>query len=195
MKNTKKMMALLLALTLVLGCAIGGTVAYLQMKTDSVVNTFTTSDVSITLEESASQWNDNDNSALTNSYKMVPGAVLAKDPKVTVIGGSEACYVFVEIVESDNFGDYLEYTVADGWTPIATNSNVYYRTVDASNADQEFAVLLNNQVTVKSTVTKTDMAEANGKLPTLTFTAYAIQLNHLKDVTDAAGAWALIPKQ
>ena len=183
----KKGLALLLALMLVIGAAVGGTVAWLTAKTDAVVNTFTTSDISIKLEET------------TTDYKMVPGYAISKDPTVTVLAGSEKCYLFVKLEESDNFDDFLNFTIADDWTQgDGTNipSDVWYRTVDASTANQEFAVLKDDQVTVKESVTKADM---NGltetTYPKLTVTAYASQFS--KDGTTnftAAEAWTNVPK-
>lgn len=163
----KKTLALFLALALVLVGIIGGTMAWLTDTTEEVVNTFTDSDIDITLVETTG-----------NDYKMVPGYTISKDPKVTVVAGSEKCYLFVKLEKSENFDNFLTYEMADGWTELTGVDNVYYRTVDASTADQEFAVLKDNQVAVKGTVTKEMMnglAEAN--YPTLTVTAYASQFN------------------
>ena len=167
-KNSKKMVALLLALCLLIGGVVGGTIAYLVDKTDPVVNTFTTSDVDITLGET------------TTDYKMVPGATIKKDPTVTVKAGSEACYVFVKVEKSTNFGTYMTYGMAEGWNQLKDGNGtdvagVFYREVAAGSADQEFAVLKNNQVTVLTSVTKAMMETAKTAKPTLTFTAYAIQ--------------------
>ena len=195
-KRTRCLKATVAVLSVVLAMLIGiaGTLAYLKDSTDPVVNTFTSSDVSITLEESASEWDDEDDDTRTNSYKMVPGATINKDPKVTVLADSEACYVFVKVVKSGNFDTYMEYTMAEGWTQVPNVSGVYYRQVSASTADQPFDVLLNNQVTVKSTVTKANMQLIDGvgdddqPAPTLTFTAYAIQSENL-NTTDMADIW------
>lgn len=164
----KKSVALVLALALVVVCIVGGTLAWLTDKTDPVVNTFTTSDISITLTES-----DNLN------LQMIPGYTITKDPKVTVKAGSEKCYLFVKLEKSANFDTFMKYSMAAGWTQGDGTSiplYVWYRTVDSSTSDQEFTVIANNQVTVKDTVTKADM---NGlettSLPTLTVTAYASQ--------------------
>ena len=184
----KKTFVLLLALVLIAGAAVGGTLAWLTDTTEAVQNTFTTSDIDITLVET------------TSEFKMVPGCTIEKDPKVTVKAGSEKCYLFVKIEKSSNFDNFMTYTVANDWKALNdTNSDgvaddgVYYRVVEASNADQEFAVLKDNQVTVKGTVTKADMEAlkaADATLPTLTFTAYASQ--YMKNNTEpftAADAW------
>ena len=164
-KNSKKMVALLLALCLLIGGVVGGTIAYLVDKTNPVVNTFTTSDVDIELKENTG-----------TEYKMVPGATIAKDPTVTVKSGSEACYVFVK-VDAVNTTNYISYSIAEDWTLVDGQSNIYYKTVDAATAatGTSLPILAGNQVTVLSTVTKADMTEAEAAKPTLTFTAYAIQ--------------------
>ncbi|MBO5301957.1 MAG: hypothetical protein J6A81_07070, partial [Peptococcaceae bacterium] len=80
MKNMKRI-ALVVAITLLLGCAIGGTMAWLIDDTDPVVNTFTSSDVEITLDESdVDNSTDDKDRDTSNSYKMVPGATITKDP-------------------------------------------------------------------------------------------------------------------
>ncbi len=178
----KKTVALLLALVLVVGVAAGGTMAWLLDKTDSITNTFTAGDVAITLSETDPE---NDNNAANNSYKMVPGATISKDPKVTVTDTSESCYVFVELTKSDNFDTFMTYTVADGWTQGTGDgeggngvpTNVYYRTVNATDTTRTFSVLSGDTVSVKSDVTKAQLnAVATNGQPTLTVTAYACQL-------------------
>lgn len=188
MKNGKfsnhhgmKGLALVLALVLLVGAAIGGTLAWLTATTEEVQNTFSTSDINITLTETTG-----------TSYQMIPGWTITKDPLVTVKAGSEDCYLFVKIEKSANFDSFMEYTVADGWTALAGVDGVYYRVVNANASDQEFAVLADNTVTVKGTVTKEMMnALTASTYPTLTFTAYASQ--YYKNNTTAftaAEAWA-----
>ena len=170
----KKTLALFLALALVLGGVIGGTMAWLTDKTPGIVNTFTDSDIEITLTETGAENN-------ANSYKMVPGYTISKDPKVTVVKGSEKCYLFVKLEKSEKFDSFLTYEIATGWTQLtdAEGKNVdgvYYRIVEASDKDQLFSVLKGDKVTVLDSVTKTMMdglSEAN--YPKLTVTAYASQ--------------------
>lgn len=183
----KKSVALVLALALVVVCIVGGTLAWLTDATDPVVNTFTTSDINITLEETGATNN-------ANSYQMIPGYTITKDPKVTVIAGSEKCYLFVKLEKSTNFDSFMTYDMASGWTQgDETNipSNVWYRAVDSSTSDQEFTVIANNQVTVNGTVTKEMMNNLTETTrPTLTVTAYASQFNSSNATTfTAAQAW------
>ncbi len=176
----------LLALVLVVGCAVGGTIAWLTATTEPVVNTFTYGKIKIELTETTG-----------TEYKIIPGVNISKDPKVTVKADSEACWLFVKVAEKGTFvTDKVTYSIANGWMPLdATNHpGVYYREVDAVTADTNFNVLAgdttypNGVVTVSENLTK---AEANSVATqsTLTFTAYAVQ----KDGIDtAAEAWAKV---
>ena len=171
-----KAFAALLAVTLLVGSAIGGTLAWLTSKSDSLVNTFTIGNVAITLAETTG-----------NDYKVTPGVPVAKDPKVTVTAGSEACWVFVEIQESENWPDGLTYDPADGWTPLTSEAGVYYRDV-ASNPiqNQDFYVLAGDDKHPNGIV-KVDekLTELDAKRPTLIFTAYAIQQEGIETAEDA----------
>lgn len=174
----------MLALVLVIGCAVGGTVAWLVSSTDPVVNTFTYGDINITLGETTG-----------NDYKIIPGVNIDKNPKVTVKGGSEACWLFVK-VEEENWPTFTEsdgtrkvkYGIADGWTALTGETGVYYREVVAVTADTSFDVLAGNVVTVSEELTKAEVNSITAdNQPKLTFTAYAVQ----KDgIADAATAWA-----
>lgn len=185
----------IVAVALVLCCVVGGTLAWLQAKTTSVVNTFTYGDINIELKETTG-----------STYKMIPGSTLAKDPKVTVKANSEACYLFVKIEKSANYSTYLaDYDVADGWTQLVDDKGdnvdgVYYRTVAANTVDQDFYVLKgegtgtlkNGFVKVNTDVDKADMAALQGEnatLPTLTFTAYAVQSENITG--GVYGAWTI----
>ena len=171
----KKKLTTVLAIVLVVALSVAGTYAYLTDKTGPVVNTFTVGNVNIDLTEK------------TTDYKMVPGTTINKDPKVTVKANSEDCWLFVKVEKSANFDSFLTYDMANGWTKL--EEGVFYRPVEAGAADQDFAVLANDTVTVKPDVTK-DMMDAidNGTAakPTLTFTAYACQADGF---TSAAAAW------
>lgn len=180
----KKTIALVLALVLIVGAAIGGTVAYLTDKTASVKNTFTIGKVDIDLTETGAVNN-------AKSYKMIPGDTLSKDPKVTVTANSEDSWVFVKVV-ANNVSDYLEYSIDSGWTKLSDDvPGVYYRSYTSSATATDYAVLTNNQVKVKDTVTNELMSQAANNYPTLTFTAYAIQKANFANVADA---WAEVSK-
>ena len=168
----------MLALVLAIGCAVGGTVAWLVSSTNAVVNTFTYGDINITLGETTGA-----------TYKIIPGVNIDKDPKVTVKKDSEACWLFVKVEEEGTFvANKVTYSIADGWTKgDGTNipANVYYRAVDAVTSDTDFAVLKDNKIYVSEELSKSDIQSITAQ-PKLTFTAYAVQ----KDgIDDAATAW------
>lgn len=170
----KKKVLSIVAVVLVLCCAIGGTLAWLTDKTDPVVNTFAVGDINIELKET------------TTNYKMVPGNTISKDPKVTVQANSEACWLFVKVEKSSNFDSFMTYDMADGWTALPGVTGVYYREVAATTAATDFSVLKDNSVLVKDSVTKADLnALTRDTFPTLTFTAYAVQKDNVATATDA----------
>lgn len=175
----KKSIALLLALVLVFGVAVGGTIAWLTANTVPVVNTFTTSGIDITLTETWNYNSDNDEVNDKWQVQMIPGWSYTKDPKVTVLKDSEDCFLFVKVENSSSFDTYMTYEVAEGWTQLMNGTTavegVYYREVAKSTtANQDFPVLKDNKVTVKDTITNTEMDALTGNL-TLTVTAYASQ--------------------
>lgn len=174
----------LLALVLVIGCVAGGTVAWLVAKTDPVVNTFTYGNIDITLTETTG-----------TSYKIIPGKDIEKNPKVTVKGGSEACWLFVKVEEvgaiSTITTDPVHYAIDTGWAQLKDKdgkdvSGVYYRLVDAVDNDTAFNVLKDNKIIVSGELTKETINGYAVQQPTLTFTAYAVQK---ENIADAKTAW------
>lgn len=169
-RSTLKPLLVAMAVVLLIGCVAGGTLAWLTSTPSAVTNTFTTSDINITLTET------------DRTYKMIPGWTIDKDPKVTVTKGSEKCYVFVKVTESSNFGSFMTYDIASGWTQLQNeNGNVggvYYRVAETATVNQTFAVLKDNKVSVRDNVNKEAMnALTTTSYPTLTFQAAAIQYN------------------
>ena len=173
----KKLTVSLAVLALVAYMTAGATLAWLTAKTSSVTNTFTYGDINIELKETTGE-----------SYKMVPGNTIAKDPKVTVKANSEACWLVVKVEKSTNLDEFMTYGIADGWTKLDGVDGVYYREVDSPTDDTVFDVLKDNSVTVKTTVTKEQFNSLTSN-PTLTFTAYACQKDN---VSTATQAWNLV---
>ena len=211
-KSSRKVVILLVALMLLVGCAIGGTLAWLIAQSNTVTNTFTVGNIKISLSETnaspASQ--DEGETDLVKSFKMVPGAEIEKDPKVTVSDDSESCWLFVKVIAENGVAltaaaedtDFISYDIASGWTLVDQNKNVYGREVKADDEEKTFSILANDKVLVLDSVTKDMMDDlTDATQPTLTFQAYAIQSEGLTtgegdnktDVTTAAAAWALIP--
>lgn len=190
--NRKKGWIAILAVAVVLLGVAGGTLAWLIDQTESVVNTFTYGDITIELTETDTD--DGDNNPLTNEYKMVPGQTITKDPVLTVVAGSEDCWLFVKLEKSvdADFDAFMSYEMADGWTALDGVDGVYYREVaaaDVADADMAFGVIRDNTVTVKSEVTKQMLNElTDATYPKLTVTGYAVQK---AGMATAADAWAV----
>lgn len=193
----KKKIALLMACVMAFGVAVGGTLAWLTDNTAPVVNTFTDSDINITLEESV----DTDKNR-AESFQMIPGHTIVKNPKVKVETGSEDCWLFVKITESTDpdLDAYISYAIADqydatknpcGWQIVQTeNANgetIIGRKVYKDDTTKEFGVIgymdgttfVADKVLVKDTVNKDMMDAIDGTdetNPTLKFQAAAVQL-------------------
>lgn len=179
-----KLITLILAVSMLLTGVLGGTIAWLVDKTDPVVNTFTYGDINIDLEETPTP--DDDDNPDTNEYEMIPGEEITKDPKVTVNTDSKASWLFVKLVKSDNFDDFMEYEITDGWFPLTDEqgnivTGVYFREqTEVTDQDVVIEVIKDNKVRVKESVTKEmlnalDPEGADATYPTLTVTAYAVQ--------------------
>lgn len=175
-------LVLLLAVVMVIGCAVGGTVAWLISKPAAITNTFTVGNIDATLTEEA------------ETFHIVPGVDIAKDPVATVKADSEDCYLFVKVTEAnwpaftekDSTTRKVDYQIDSGWWT-KLEDGVYYREVSQSKTDQAFNILKDNKVTVSSNLTKEELATVTTQ-PTLTFTVYAVQK---AGVDTAAKAWEL----
>lgn len=201
----KKKITLVVALALVLVVGVFGTLAWLTDTTQTVTNTFTVGNVDITLAETGATTDNNGNQA--KSFKMVPGVEIDKDPKVTVVNGSEDCWLFVKLTEgigtvtvngvTKTFDDFITYAVADGWTQVGTETNgvsVFGRKVLATDTTKTFDVIgyyagstfVPNKVMVDGANVTKDMMDAlqtagENAYPTLTVQAYAIQVQGFND--------------
>ncbi len=191
-QSVSKLLVMAVSLMLIICTVVGGTVAWLITKTDSVVNTFTYGDINIALEETDTN-KDGDGDPNTNDYPMIPGNSITKDPKVTSKANSENAWLFVKLEKSENFDEFMTYEIAAGWTALEGVDGVYYREMDKASTDAELYVIKDNAVYVKESVTKEmlNALDANGlsNYPTLTVTAYAVQRD--SNITTAVQAWAL----
>ena len=212
-KNTRKLKkaALLLCSAVLLVCiSIGATVAYLTSK-DTVVNTFTVGNVQIKLDEAKANTDGtlvpNAERVKANSYKLLPGHTYNKDPMVTVLKGSESCYVKMTVTFSEaaaldaifapdgatltsifNGYDSGNWTYKGNTKDTSANTRTYefwYKeTVAAPDGDIALDALFDS-ITVPGTITNTQLATIEGM--TITVNAYAIQADGF-DTPDLA--WA-----
>lgn len=137
----------ILSTVLLVGGTVGVTLAWLTAESTPVRNTFTESDINITLSETKPE---------NNTAPMIPGCTIDKDPKVRVVEGSEDCWLFVKITESTtpDLDNYICYEIADkydatekphGWQIVQDeNENgeiVIGRKVYKDDAIKEFSIL------------------------------------------------------
>ena len=199
-KLNKKIIAMLsifiMLAMVVIGRSVSGTVAWLVSKSEPKVSTFTLGDINITLAESD----------FGSQPKIIPGVNIKKDPKVTVMDNSEACWLFVK-VEERNWPEFKEengtrkvsYSVNNGWSDLKGTPGVYFREVSAEDAQMGmvYTVLVGNEsyqngvIKVSQELTKEEVnrISSSENKPSLTFTAYAVQRAGI-DTADAA--WATV---
>lgn len=180
----KKAIIITAAVIVLIAVGAASTIAWLTATSSTLTNTFTVGKVDITLREPV--WDSYEDNLL------VPGKALTKDPIVTVLAGSEKCYVFVKIETAPDLDAVIDYDIAAGWTALGTpNTDVYYQVAEKSANNTGLPVLANNQVAVPTTVDAAGLAEVQTAVDTMKITAYAIQFDYLTDATPA-GAWALV---
>ena len=157
--------------------ATGTTLAYLVTTSGPVENVFTIGNIKLSLVETTGE-----------SYQLIPGKEISKNPKVIVEGGSEDCWLFIKVTKTQYFDDYISYNIDSGWTDLGGYDGVYYRSVVKSYSGNEFRIIENDIITVKENLTEEKMSGITVK-PKITFKAYAIQSYSI----DTAGeAWQQI---
>ncbi len=184
----KKSIVAIIAMLLTCFCFVSSTYAWLVAKTEPLVNTFTAGNINISI---------GDHSA--TDYKLVPGLVITREPHVTVFADSEACWLFLKVekienIENYTFDQFITYSIdgadnADenvGWNKLDGVDGVYYRKVEAADADQEFHILQGDTLSIKSTVNKAMLDKVTtANQPQLIFTAYAVQQLGIENAADA----------
>ena len=191
---TTKAFALILAVVSLVSIAVGGTIAWLTDVTDEVTNTFTPSDIAITLTETEgvvdSKW----------QKQMIPGMKYDKDPTVAVTDDETNIdvYLFVKFEEGSMNSTYLDYTSTlnedNGWNLVDGENNVWWRIVENNAPVQSWKLLAElDENSHKEVMVNSDVTADQASNPTnignvyLKYTAYAIQK---EGFANAAAAWA-----
>ena len=190
----KKTLTIAIALVLVVALAVGATYAYLTATTGEVENTFVAggavkqSDLKL-YEHKANQNKDGTYTLDTktpttaNSYTVMPGVDLPKDPTVEVAAANGPYYLFVKVTEGANFNkNIFGYSIDDTtWKQLKDADDkdvagVYVYTIDKTNAailtGAVTANVLKDKVVKVADADSITLAEADC---TLTFQAYACQ--------------------
>ncbi len=195
----KRTVAMLMAVVLLFGTVVGGTIAYLIADVKEVTNTFTVGEVVIDLFET-----DKDGAKTqSNTYQLIPGTDYKKDPYVEVTDETNVdCYLFVKFEELANADTYLNYTstltTENGWIKLDTtvpgeDADVWYRDVKTTAEVKGWYLLegnnefTNGYVNIDAAeVTEDTMDEAAAA--ELKWTAFAVQYDNLT----VAEAWDLV---
>lgn len=133
-----KSLVLVLALVLLLGVSVGGTLAWLTAQTDEVKNTFTSAKLfddaatEFTLWEHEATDSDGDgvytldtNSEVpSNTYKVLPGVNIPKDPTVDIVDLQENAYLYIKV--TSNLPNTLSYSIDDdNWESLTGTTGVW----------------------------------------------------------------------
>lgn len=187
MSKSKKIMITSILLAVILLVSVPSTISWLSYTSSPVVNTFAGGKISITLDEAKVDSNgkaidgEGAERVTANTYKYVPGAVLDKDPTVTVLKGSEPCYAFV-CVENQLSDKFTVNYDTESWIMVAEDGDkavyAYKTTVDAEKSEEDIVLEpIFTTVTVSQDLTANDIRALGEKK--LTVTAYAVQTNSL----------------
>ncbi len=187
-KKLKKPLLSVLGLTLVAVLTVAGTLAYLQDESEEIVNTFKANGVTVTLTETTGE-----------TYDIIPGTTVKKDPTVTVDNTLDA-FVFVEITGDTSpqiaGPSLVDYEIADGWNVLTDKEDykLLWREVKAKDEVKKFSVLKDDQVTFSADLENDDMTLSGDRLRkvTLAFKATAIQK---EPFNTADNAWKQIPAE
>ena len=200
-----KVMSLVLAFVLVVGASVAGTLAWLTAQTATVTNTFTSAELfsddgSFTLWEHKAKDDDGDGvytldnstEVTSNSYNILPGVNIPKNPTVDVVGLEEHAYLYIKVTSTLPTG--LTYSIdSANWTALSgydgvyvySGSNAENNIVKATNAAPETftaTILTDNQIVVA------DSYSGTSDDIKLSFDAYMVQATGNGD--SAAAAWA-----
>ena len=204
MKKTTKVLALMLCAVLLVTATVAGTLAYLTSQ-DTVTNTFTVGNVTITLDETLvtlygepgkkvtvtegegeeattkeeiQALGDGETPTTTdaNTYKLIPGHTYTKDPTIHVDENSEDCYLFAKIENGLGTNATINFATGTKWTQIGTSQ--YWKYAESVSAGDDVEIF--ESFTFLGTADPAEYGNAN-----ITVTAYAIQADGSANV-DAA---------
>lgn len=206
----KKTLTIAIALVLVVALAVGATWAYLTATTGPVENTFVAGGAvkqsDLKLYEHKANPNkdgtytlDTTTPTTANSYTVMPGVDLPKDPTVEVTAANGPYYLFVEVTKGAKVdGDTLKYTVdSSKWFRLTsiTDREVYVYAADGATAtilDGKLdatpvlkAISDTDSNTIQVSTDNTKVAALTTANSALTFQAYACQSAGFKTAAEA----------
>lgn len=206
--NKKKVLLSVLALILVCAMTIVGTVAYMKNSTGAVTNTFIAAGggkladgMTLTEHLVAADANgdyfyvdktDATQEAATdadkvvvqkNSYTVMPGMTLPKDPTITITGKTAApAYLILEVI--NELPAAYNVPLESAWKAIMNGEShvtgnhggklyVYNDAVNTETGDKTYGIIVNNEITVSNE----ENVDLNTESKKLEFYAYLAQAN------------------
>ena len=110
-----------------------------------------------------------------NPYTLMPGVDVPKDPKITIEGKTVVpAYLYVEVLESENFPATVTYSMAEGWIdleitgPKGGKVYVYGTVLDGTTPDLTIPILENDTLKVSQNLLR-------GTTAAMTFYGYMAQ--------------------
>lgn len=192
LNKTKISILLIIIIVVLLFPIIGETVAWLTKESNLLINKFTYGNIKISISESNISNDTND-----SNYTIMPGLSIVKDTVVMVDKNSEDCFVFVKIEQTDNFDDFMFYSMEDNWKQLQGMDNIYYIEVDKNNKQQKFNVIKDNVINVRADLKKESFdLLTDDNYPSISVSAYAIQRNsNIDAISTAEKAWLLVSEK
>ena len=199
-----KGMLLMLALVLVVGVSVGGTLAWLTAKSDKVENTFTSAALFETPETDFTLWEheakdededgvyalDNTSEVRANEYDILPGVAIPKDPTVDIVGLQEHAYLYITVKGTLPTGMTYGIDPAN-WDKLPGYDDVYVYCGEYA-AGNVIKPSVNGTFTVNilkdKEISVADDFEGSNGASTLSFMAYMVQATGNGE--NAAAAWA-----
>lgn len=150
-KNQRKFILMMCSIVVV-GGIIAGTLAWLAAKTDPVINNFIGSNLEINLAEEA------------KNFQMIPHLEIPKDPMITVKANSEACWLFLQVKESNAQANGSGVLV--NGVPRINNGNDFYKYLNydiriGTNEFNGWTKMTDQQVTAAGLCTVSDDQSVN----------------------------------
>lgn len=143
LKTNQRKIILLMCIIVIIGGLVTATLAWLSSRTGPVINNFIGSNLEINLAEEATK------------FQMIPHLEIEKDPIVTVEANSEACWLFLQVKESDAQANGSGITeTQNGVETVRTNkseSDIYkylrYDIITGTNEFDGWTLMTDQQVT------------------------------------------------
>lgn len=143
--------------------------------TADLVETFTLTESEAKRKTDGTYSLDTTTSKAENTYTLMPGVDVPKDPKITIEGKTAVpAYLYVEVLESENFPATVTYSMATGWKDLGiTGPNggkvyVYGTVLNGTTPNLTIPILKNDTLKVSQNLLR-------GTTATMTFYGYMAQ--------------------